>query len=121
MHKYRTRAEKIDMFTMRLDGYSYTDIAKKYYTTRQNIQTILSNALSGDHFFKSVRYPALRYYLNQEEVSFDGLYDMMKAEDYAFTKPVFRKRLKDGTLNNYELEVLSHATGLSLEELNYMD
>lgn len=36
-----TREQKIDAFTMRIDGYTFQEIADKYSVTKQNIQQML--------------------------------------------------------------------------------
>lgn len=63
-----TREEKIDMFCMRMDGYTLQEIGNKYGITRERVRKILDVGKRKDIFQKIV-YPGLKQYLVERKMS----------------------------------------------------
>lgn len=66
-----TREQKIDMFTMRLDGYTLQQIGDKYGITRERVRQILSPREHSTDIYapKSCIYPALGKWMNDNKVN----------------------------------------------------
>ena len=63
-----TREQKIEAFTMRVDGLSYEEIANKYGVSKQYIyQELCENTKKGN--IKGVIYPNLADGLEREDLS----------------------------------------------------
>ena len=43
-----TKEQKIEAFALRLDGYSYKEIAEQYGMTKQNVEQSLRSSIGGD-------------------------------------------------------------------------
>lgn len=73
-----TRDQKIEAFTMRIDGYSFNQIAEKFGMSRQAIQQILRYSISTTKK-KNFTYncSAISDYLYLEEMSLDDLSKMV--------------------------------------------
>lgn len=121
MNKYISKQQKIDMYTMRLNGYSFTDIAVKYHTTRQNVHRILHNSIKGDRYYGKIRYPAIRQWILDNEASIQKLHGFMRERGHSGDYVLFCKKLRTGTLSDDELSIISKVTGMSLDDLNFMD
>lgn len=121
MNKYISKQQKIDMYTMRLNGYSFADIAVKYHTTRQNVHRILHDSIKGDRYYNRVRYPAIRQWIIDNAASIKRLYELMRERGYDRDYSSLRKTLKAGTLSDDELSIISKVTDMSLDDLNFMD
>ncbi len=121
MNKYISKQQKIDMYTMRLNGYSFTDIAVKYHTTRQNVHRILHDSIKGDRYYGKMRYPAIRQWILDSEASIQKLHGLMHERGYNGAYALFCKKLKAGTLTDDELSIISKVTDMSLDDLNFMD
>lgn len=63
-----TREEKIDMFCMRMDGYTLQEIGNQYGITREYVRQILDVGKRKDIFQKIV-YPGLKQYLVENKMS----------------------------------------------------
>lgn len=121
MKKYISKQQKIDMYTMRLNGYSFADIAVKYHTTRQNVHEILHNSIKGDRHYSRIRYPAIRQWILDNEASIKKLHELIQERGYDRGYAPFYQRLGAGTLSDDELSLISKVTSMSLDDLNFMD
>lgn len=63
-----TREEKIDMFCMRMDGYTLQEIGDKYGITREYVRQVLDVGKRKDNFSKIV-YPGLKRYMVERKLS----------------------------------------------------
>lgn len=66
-----TKEEVKDMFSMRVDGYSYRDIGEKYGVTRQRAQQILSRVIKGKSTSvrKNYIYPNIDNWMFENNIS----------------------------------------------------
>ena len=121
MKKYISKQQKIDMYTMRLNGYSFADIAVKYHTTRQNVHRILHDSIKGDRYYNRVRYPAIRQWIIDNGASIQKLHELMRERGYVNDYASLCKKLRAGILSDDDLSIISKATDMSLDDLNFMD
>ena len=65
-----TREQKIDAFTMRIDGYTYQEIADKYTVTKQYIQQMLYYICTKSGVIrKRYVYPNIYEWMEQNDVT----------------------------------------------------
>ena len=65
-----TREQKIDMFTMRIDGFTLQEIADKYGVTRERVRQILARSCTESRFSrKNYIYPNLADWMSKNGIN----------------------------------------------------
>lgn len=119
-----TNKEKsVEMFRMYLDGYSYTDIGKKFGITRQAVEQRLNPS-----YYRKARtiascvYPNIRKWLRESGSSFRGLAAEMGYELGGGTPPSITDMLRGKReLRASDIKKLSYITGLTYEQIMERD
>lgn len=112
-----SRQQKIEMFAMRLDGYTLQKIAKKFGVTRMCVRQILYPD------------PNIPYQESVERIIYPGLRDYMLSNGYSIKRLAIRAGLDYSALLKSLLgksnmrqktaDKITEATGLTLEQLFY--
>ena len=73
-----TKMEKIQVFEMKISGYTYEEIAARFNTTKQSIEQTLKTSLNNSSCrdFKCI-YPNLKKWMMNHAVSPSSLYQML--------------------------------------------
>jgi len=113
-----TREQKIEAFTMRLDGMSYQVIADKFNVSKQCIQQMLIGGTRRNQFRKwesEFVYPNLYKYMNS-----NGFRTLKKFQEHLgldITPSYFGKRCKgELSFSIEEAQKIIEVTGMSFEE-----
>lgn len=108
-----TREQKIEAFTMRIDGYSFNQIAEKFGVSRQAIQQILRYSISTTKK-KNFIYncSAISDYLYFEEMSLDDLSKMVGVS-YGYLS----HSLRSGNISFKLAQKLSNATNIPIRDI----
>lgn len=108
-----TREQKIEAFTMRIDGYSFNQIAEKFGVSRQAIQQILRYSISTTKK-KNFTYncSAISDYLYLEEMSLDDLSKMVGVS-YGYLS----HSLRSGNISFKLAQKLSNATNIPIRDI----
>lgn len=65
-----TREQKIDMFAMRIDGFTLQEIADKYGVTRERVRKILANSCTESGISrKNYIYPNIADWMRENKVT----------------------------------------------------
>lgn len=110
-----TREEKIEVFTMKLDGMSYEEIANKKGVSKQYIHQTLVDVLKKKNrkSAKVYEYPVLNNWLIENGMSVKTL-----AENIGVHKVTLYNKLScKSKFSVEELEKISDITGLSSDEI----
>ncbi len=113
-----TREQKIEAFTMRVDGLSYEEIANKYGVSKQYIyQELCENTKKGN--IKGVIYPNLADWLEREDISTQKFAEIIgaKANSSSNKSLISRRKLRGESLFNIrEIKRILRYTGMTFEE-----
>jgi len=119
-----TREQKIEMFTMRIDGMTLEEIGEHFGLTRERVRQLLARPATGrrgrvENMASICVFPLLGKYLAENEYTLSGFGEMLwsfKTKTYMSTKA--RKGLSGETpFTVAEWKKISEVTGLSLEQL----
>ena len=108
------REDKIEVFKMRLDGFTYQEIAEKYGVSRQYINQMLQNVIS------EKRNKALN------KIVYPNIANWLKDNECSISEFVIRVGIKRSTLdyklrgrnkfNSDEIKRILDVTGMKFEE-----
>ena len=109
-----TREEKIEIFTMRLDGNSYQEIADKKGKSKQYIQQALTSIVNPrKQAIKGVKYPYILGWLHDNECSISVF-----AEKIGISGTGLRQKLKgEREFKIAEIKKICEITELSFEDV----
>lgn len=113
-----TKEQKIDMFAMRLDGYTLAAIGEKYGVTRERVGQIISRSAairSAD--FDSIVYPGIRRYCIENDVTLHQLTKTL-AEQTSRQANGWRAKLteKRTSMSFESISAILQVTGLTYEQ-----
>lgn len=112
-----TKEEKMEMFSMRLEGYSLQRIGDRYGISRERVRQILSRATSPQTPKKGqCIYPNFRSWLEEQGISINGFSKMIGKE-----KPTRLYHVLSGRVfpKKNEIDEMLEATGMTYEEFFY--
>lgn len=70
--------DKVEAFRMKLNGYTYREIADRYGVTRQRIQQIFSSREKGRRDSKNCIYPNLKRWMQDQNHSYHTFSDLVE-------------------------------------------
>jgi DNA-binding helix-turn-helix protein len=111
-----TREEKIDMFCMRMDGYTLQEIGDKYGVTREYVRQVLDVGKRKDKFSKIV-YPKLKQYMIERKLSIRKLSILIDIQSATATRLLYGESSPTMSTVNKILKL----TGLTYEEAFYLE
>ena len=110
-----TREQKIEAFTMRIDGYAYQEIANKMGISRQAVRDCLHESISFDsrNTRLSARcvYPNILKYMRDHKMNPSGL-----ANAAGLTPRGVSRILEGENLTKTSIEKILKITGMTYEE-----
>lgn len=111
-----TKEQKIEMYSMRLDGCTYQEIANKFGVTRQCIQQILSIPIADKGKVKALSesciYDGLSKFIVRNSV---GTSDIAEVIGRGITN-TRQKIVGEGAFNVNEIYKILQYTGMTFEE-----
>lgn len=107
-----TREDKIKMFEMRMDGYTYAEIGKKWGISKQRVEQIL-NPRKKDKFFKNVKFIGLADWMQKNNRNLKSMTSVIGASSLS-TFSTKAKGIKNFTLP--EIKSILNETGMTFEE-----
>ena len=110
-----TREQKIEAFTMRIDGYAYQEIANKMGISQQAVRDCLLRSISRDsrntRLFAHCVYPNILKYMCNHKMSLSGL------ANAAELNPNIVSRVLEGrNFTKTSIDKILKATGMTYEE-----
>ena len=109
------REDKIEVFKMRLDGFTYQEIAEKYGVSKQYINQMLQNVISEkrNKALNKIVYPNIANWLKDNEYS--------SISEFARKTRIQRATLSNklhgtGKFNSDEIKRILDVTGMKFEE-----
>lgn len=110
-----TREEKIEAFTMRLDGCTYQEIADKFGVTRQRVEQIVGKKIRKPRTGlreKGFLYPNLIEWMYKKEITITKLTELIGLSNYQ----VVTARLRgEKEFHIDEIDKILAASGMSYE------
>lgn len=110
-----TREQKIEAFTMRIDGYSYQEIANKMGISRQGIRDCLQRSVLRDsrNARLSARcvYPNILKYMRDHKMNISSF-----ADAAGLTKGSVSRILEGKNLSRTSIDKILKVTGMTYEE-----
>lgn len=110
-----TRDQKIEAFTMRIDGYSYQEIANKMGVSRQAVQDYLQRSISYNlrkvRFCGNCVYPNILKYMQDHKMN---LSDFANAVEMNYAN--LSRVLKGKNTSKTSIDKILKVTGMTYEE-----
>ena len=107
-----TREDKIKAYTMRLDGYTFQDIADKFGVSKQYIHSLFGGRVS-ETLVNGCRYPNITGWMANNNMDVCGMRHLLNDMDYRG----FRSRLFGKTeFRLSEIKKILHITGMTFEK-----
>lgn len=106
-----SKAELMEMFQLRMEGYSLQEIGEKFGITRERARQILNKPHAGGIATRCV-YPAIRRYLETNVISQKDFAERIGVSNSGLTNVLLGKRLP----NKRMIDKILHETGLTYEE-----
>lgn len=111
-----TKEQKIEIFTRRLNGETYHDIAKSFGVSRQYIESLLKTEISGykgGKLHKMCIYKGLSDYMMSHQTT---THDLCKMIGINSTQHIYRKVRGESKFNIEQIEKILAATGMTFEK-----
>lgn len=111
------KEQKVEAFKMRMDGYTYDSIAKKFNVSKQYVQAELSRSLKRK---SNVKYPKLQEWLEINNISNKKFCEIIgsNANVYNAMSVIRRSRMSGKTgFKIDEIKKILEYTGMTFEEL----
>ena len=109
-----TREEKIEAYSMLLDGFTYQEIADRFQVSKQRIGQIFSMSESR---YSKIIYPGIRSWMIENNVTVQELNRRMRPEKRTKgNNGLFEKLRGEREITPEEIERLLRVTGLTFEE-----
>lgn len=108
-----TKEDKIKAFEMRLDGYTYEEIGKRFGVSKQNVQSMLAAGKNSVIRKKSI-YPAIDNWLIDNRLTWNSLRNMMS--DSVKINDVYKIRDGKQHLRLDHIKAILRITGMTFEE-----
>lgn len=109
------REEKIKAFEMKLDGYTYEEIAKYFGTSRQNVQQALTLPVTRKNCSK---YVGLNELMMEHHLFIKTLFESIKDKYGIKDYQSFLRKIKTGkNLTINEIKAILEYTGMTFEEI----
>jgi len=117
-----TREQKIEMFTMRIDGMTLEEIGGNFGLTRERVRQILTKATTGrsrkvDSMVSICAFPLLGEYLAENEYTPRKFGEMLWPPTTYITQKARRRLSGETPFTVGEWKKISEVTGLPLEQL----
>jgi hypothetical protein len=109
-----TKEQKIEMFVMKLDGYTLQEIGDKYGISRQRVQAILSSGSKGPKYIAKIKYFNVATWLRHNSVCATNLAKEAGLTPWRFTK--FLKGEEDCRFSIRQIKTLLEITGMNFED-----
>ena len=108
------REDKIEVFKMRLDGFTYQEIAEKYGVSRQYINQMLQNVISEkrNKALNKIVYPNIANWLKDNERSISEFAIRVGIKRSA----LYNKLYGRNKFNSDEIKRILDVTGMKFEE-----
>lgn len=109
-----TREQKIDMFVMRIDGYTLEDISQKYGISTERVRQILYHAIKDRQTKRRSKcvYPAIKKWMQENRIT---QFDM--AVDVGISQANISQILLGKTRPSFEFCLyICEKTGLPIQE-----
>lgn len=110
-----TKEEKIDMFSMVLDGKTYEEIGQKYGISRQRVQQLLTTNSRSHRAVNTIIYTGLKKWLIEQDMSVAKLQSLMGFESKNVARTYIKLRNK-GIIKISDIKKILEITGLTFEE-----
>lgn len=112
-----TREEEMDIFSMRLDGYTYDQIGKKYGVTRERVRQILNVKGVRAAYKNSPKwiFPNIRPWMRKNHMSGKEMACMLGTCSNSFSSYMTGKR----DIPKHVIDKLLQITGMTYEECFY--
>lgn len=111
------KEQKVEAFKMRMDGYTYDSIAKKFNVSKQYVQAELSRSLKRK---SNVKYPKLQEWLEINNISNKKFCEIIgsNANVYNAMSVIRKSRMSGETgFKIDEIKKILEYTGMTFEEL----
>ena len=109
-----TREEKIEAYSMLLDGFTYQEIADRFQVSKQRIGQIFNMRESR---YSKIIYPGIRSWMIENNVTVQELNRRMRPEKRTKgNNGLFEKLRGEREITPEEIERLLRVTGLTFEE-----
>ena len=108
------REDKIEVFKMRLDGFTYQEIAEKFGVSRQYINRMLQNVISErrNKTVNKIVYPNIANWLKNNECSISEFAIRVGMERSTLDRKLYGR----SKFNSDEIKRILDATGMKFEE-----
>lgn len=109
-----TKRQKLEMFSMRLDGKTDIEIAQKFGISRERVGQIIGrkNPRKRGYAPTGCRYPNIEKWMEDNEVNTKDLAQMANIQ----YQRLYRFLRWEGVLNTEEVSYLLHAVGMDGEQ-----
>ena len=116
-----TKEQKVRAFEMRMEGYTFQEIADEFGTTKQNIQKTLDYTIRGQKRpIDSIIYPNLRDYLRTDKMNVLHLSRKMGYESNN-ASTLYKKLRGNSLLTMGDIRKILEITKMSFEECFYLE
>lgn len=117
-----TREQKIDAFTMKLDGCSYEEIGRKHTVSVELLKKMFSTVLedvSVGWMTENIVYQGIRKWIQERDMPISEFANLVYINDHvnSGTMTRFRRKLLGAyPFNQHEIEMILTATGMTFDE-----
>lgn len=121
-----TREQKIEMFTMRLDGHSLQDIGNKLGVTREYVRQVLEKSVQKEAVMKKARdkiiFPNIANWMEVNQISIGDLTVLMGYTSGNSNYAMISRRLRNLDIWRMK-DILSilKVTGMTFEEAFHIE
>ena len=108
------RDDKIEVFKMRLDGFTYQEIAEKFGVSKQYINQMLQNVISErrNKAVNKIVYPNIANWLKNNECSISEFAIRVRIR----RSILYNKLYGRNKFNSDEIKIILDVTGMKFEE-----